>query len=363
MSVLSTTTLVDRGAEIVRQSSVPDGDVRLSVVVPNYNTAQFVGPAVRSILRQTMSALEVIVIDDGSSDDSVAQILAIDDPRLTLIRQPNRGLAGARNTGILIARASYIGLCDSDDLWHPDKAARHLAVMDADAAIGLTFSFSEYLNEAGAGTGRLLVSACAAPNARDLVQRNHLGNGSTPILRREAFELAGLFDEQLNAVADLEMWFRVAALTPLSLVRIPDVLTGYRVRDGSMSVTFDYFLADARRAADRFRELAPQLPASSIRRGYAESVRIASRKALAAGNVAMSRRLLIQAVREYPMLPLTDVRAFAMLALHVASAPLPERVAHALYEWGTDFAGRGYALVFGRRASQGVGEVWKTAAA
>ena len=347
----------------MRRATIAAADVRLSVVVPNYDTAQFVGPAVRSILRQTMSALEVIVVDDGSHDDSVARILAIEDPRLTVVRQANRGLAGARNTGILMARAPMIGLCDSDDLWHPEKAARHLAVMDADAAIGLTFSFSEYLTEDGAGTGRLLVSACDAPDARALVERNHVGNGSTPVLRAEAFDKAGLFDERLNACADLEMWFRIAALTPLTIRRIPEVLTGYRVRDGSMSVTYDYFLADARRVAVRFAELAPDIPAKAIRRGYAESVRIASRKALAAGNVALSRQLLVDAVRECPTLPLSDARAFAMAAVHVAAAPFPARSARALFEHGQRLANRAHRLVFGRRASRAGNSVWRTAAA
>src|SRR5262245_38901577 len=148
--------LEDRGVTILRASTVPAESLRLSVVVPNYNTGAFVGEAIRSILEQTMPDLEVIVVDDGSTDESIAKILAVEDPRLTCVRQPNRGLAGARNTGILLARAPLVGFCDGDDLWYPAKAERQLAVMEEDAKIGLTFSYSEYWTEAGEPTGQLL---------------------------------------------------------------------------------------------------------------------------------------------------------------------------------------------------------------
>src|SRR5262245_27808737 len=148
--------LDERGVAIHRAATVPHDSLRLSVVVPNYNTGAFVVDAIRSILEQTMPDLEVIVVDDGSTDDSVAKILAVQDPRLTCVRQPNRGLAGARNTGILLARAPFVGFCDGDDLWYPTKAERQLAVMEEDAKIGLTFSYSEYWTEAGEPTGQLL---------------------------------------------------------------------------------------------------------------------------------------------------------------------------------------------------------------
>lgn len=356
--------LAHRDCTALRYSTLPAGDVRLSVVVPSYNTANFVCAAVRSILRQSMASLEVIVVDDGSADDSVERVLALDDPRITCVRQRNRGLSGARNTGILLARGSYIGFCDSDDLWHPEKARRQLEVMDADPAIGLTFSFSEYLTEDGRGTDQLLVSACDEPTASALASRNHVGNGSTPIVRPECFAQAGMFDEELNACADVEMWFRIAALTGLRLRRIPEVLTGYRMRGGSMTVTYDYFLADARRAAERFAQILPDLSPAVIRRGYAEALRIASRKAFAAGDVRTSRRLLVEAVRHCPALPFTNGRAFAMVALHALAAPLPPARALALYDAGRVLVRSAYVARLGRgHAGAGCGPVWTRAAA
>src|SRR5262245_45487096 len=105
---------------IVRQASCPD--VRLSVVVPCYNVGALARAAIESVLAQTMPALEVIAVDDGSTDDTLRHILRVEDPRLTCVTQANRGLAGARNTGIRHARAPLIGFCDGDDVWFPAKA-------------------------------------------------------------------------------------------------------------------------------------------------------------------------------------------------------------------------------------------------
>lgn len=319
--------LADAGGDpvVLRQSSSPAAGLRLSVVVPCYGVGALSVEAVESILRQSMRALEVIVVDDGSTDDTLQRVLALDDPRLTCITQPNRGLAGARNTGVRHARAPFIGFCDGDDIWHPDKAARHLAIMEQDGSIGLTFSYSAYIDEGGAPTGQLLVSRCSAPTAYDLVVRNHVGNGSTPVVRKECFDRAGLFDETLRSCEDVEMWVRLCVRTPLTLRLIPEPLTGYRVRQGSLSVSFDNFLAASRLAAQRFQQHVPGVTARIIARGYAETLRIASRKALSNGQVELSRSLFLQALRQAPDLMLRDARALGMGLLHLLALPLPSR--------------------------------------
>jgi glycosyltransferase involved in cell wall biosynthesis len=313
-------------AIVLRRSTVPAAGLRLSVVVPCYSLGALCVEAVRSVLHQTMSALEVIVVDDGSTDDTLQCVLAIDDPRLTCITQHNRGLAAARNTGVRHARAAFIGFCDGDDVWHPDKAARHLALMELDASIGLTFSYSAYLDESGAPTGQLLVTRCGQPTAYDLVVRNHVGNGSTPIVRRECFERAGLFDETLRSCEDVEMWVRLSVLTPFTLRLIPEPLTGYRVRPGSLTVSFDNFLAASRLAVQRFQQYLPGVTPRIAERSYAETLRIASRKALSNGQVTLSRSLFLQALHYAPDLVVRDARALGMGILHLLALVLPPRV-------------------------------------
>jgi len=297
---------------------------RLSVVVPNFNTAPFVIEAIESILRQTIVDLEVIVVDDGSTDDSIDRIVALNDHRITLVAQANRGLAGARNTGIILARAPLIGFCDSDDVWYENKAEMQIAVLDCCHEVGLTFSYSEYLTEDGEKTGQFLVTRCNEPSAFDLVARNHIGNGSTPIIRRDAIVIAGLFDESLILRdEDIEMWVRILATTPYKARLIPRVLTGYRIRKGSLSNSFEGVLATQNLVVENYRSYVHGLTERDICRYRAEGLRIFSRKAFASGQLDCSRTLLLAAIKQMPTLVLRDIRALGLLALHVIVFPLP----------------------------------------
>ena len=312
-----------RELTVLRRAALPAHRLRLSVVVPSYNTARYVRDTLASLLAQTVRDLEVVVVDDGSRDDSLAVLGAVDDPRLTVAVQANRGLAGSRNSGLLLARAPAIGFCDADDLWFARKAERHLACLDADPGVGLTFSWSAYLDEAGAWTGQYLLSRCRAPSARDLIRRNHVGNGSTVVARRDVFARAGLFDESLGSCEDFEMWVRAAACSGYGVRLLPEVLTGYRVRAGSMSTTYDDFVRGYARALERFRDYVPGFTPRDAARSHAECLRIASRKAFSGGQVALSRALFAAALRRAPSLPLRDWRALGMLALHLGAWPLP----------------------------------------
>jgi glycosyltransferase involved in cell wall biosynthesis len=315
----------DRSYDVVRMASVPASRVRLSVVIPNFNTAGYIFAAVQSVLKQTFQRLEVIVVDDGSADDSIGKILSITDERMTCIRQRNRGLAGARNTGLLVARGIYVGFLDSDDVWFPEKAERHLALMEQDHQLGLTFSHSAYLDQCGTPTGQLLISRCVRPEARDLIRRNHVGNGSTPILRRACLEISGGFDETIRNCEEWELWVRVAACTSFKIQLVPEVLTGYRIRQDSLSVSYDHFISNGELAVARFRGYVQDFSDADARRATAQNCRIASRKALSNGQIALSRSLFLKAFRLYPALVLCDPRAAGLALIHVVSLPLPNR--------------------------------------
>lgn len=323
-----------RDAGVVRLAAAPADGLRLSVVVPCYDVGALAAEAVGSLLRQTVAALEVVAVDDGSTDDTLARLLALDDPRLTVVTQANRGLAAARNTGIRHARAPLIGFCDGDDVWFPEKAARQLAVMDADATVGLTFSHSAYLDEDGAPSGQLLVSRCRQPTTRDLVKRNHIGNGSTAIVRRACFAAAGLFDESLASCEDAEMWTRLSVRTPHALRLVPEPLTGYRVRAGSQMHTFATYIAGSRTYLARYRDYVPGYGARDAERTYALHLRVLSRKAFSSGDIDLSRALLLEALRRSPDIVVRDVRALAMTGLHALALVLPGRARALPYRVG-----------------------------
>jgi glycosyltransferase involved in cell wall biosynthesis len=281
----------------------------LSVVIPAYNVAAFIGDAVRSALAQTLDDLEVVVVDDGSTDATPEILAGIDDPRLRVIRQPNAGLAAARNSGIRAARGRYLGLLDGDDVWMPRKAELQVEVLKRETDVTLTFSHSAYLDEDGTPNGLLLSADLAEPGWRDLVLRNHLGNGSTPIGRTADFLSAGLFDERLRtALEDYEMWPRMLRRTGRRCMLVPEVLTGYRIRGDSLSVRFDGFLRQAEIARDLLRDGMPDAPPALLDLGLAGSYRIAARKAAAMGRRREALGYLMRAFRIAPAILRRDPR-------------------------------------------------------
>jgi len=340
---------------VVRAASIPVAGLRLSVVVPCYRVGGLAVEAVRSLLQQTMPALEVIAVDDGSPDDTLHQLLAIEDARLTVVTQVNRGLAAARNTGIRHARAPLIGFCDGDDIWFPYKAERHLAVMDADPLVGLTFSHSAYLDESGQPTGQLLVSRCRQPTTRQLVRRNHIGNGSTAIVRRACFAVAGLFDESLASCEDAEMWTRLSVRTPHALRLVPEPLTGYRVRATSQMHTFDTYIAGSRLFLERYRSYVPGYTQRDAQHTYALHLRVLSRKAFSSGEIELSRAILAEALRHSPTIVVRDLRAFAMTGLHGLALVLPRRVRTAPYWLGRRVLRGAYKRLVGAPAPAAMG--------
>lgn len=288
----------------------------LSVVIPAYNVGPYIAAAAHSALGQTLAQLEVIVVDDGSTDDTPAILTAIKDNRLRVIRKANAGLAAARNTGILAARAPYVGFLDGDDIWMPDKAAKQVAVLERSPDIAMTYSHSAYLDEHGRPTGTLLLSRPRRPSLHQLIRRNLVGNGSTPIGRTGDFIKAGLFDERLlTSHEDYEMWPRLMHRSGRGLELVPEPLTGYRIRHGSGSMRVDSFLASAALSRRILAEALPEIPAWVLREGLAHNIRIAARKAAMQGQSRTALKLLAQAMGIAPWLPATDPRFLPSLIL------------------------------------------------
>jgi glycosyltransferase involved in cell wall biosynthesis len=302
----------------------------LSVVIPAYNVVRFITAAVESVLAQTLGDLEVIVVDDGSTDETAALVRRISDPRLVLVSKPNGGLSSARNAGIRVARGRYLGLLDGDDIWFPEKAEKHIAALEADPRVTMTYSHSAYLYEDGTPTGALLTSHAIRPSIAQLVRRNLVGNGSTPIGRTADFIAAGPFEESLSTVADYEMWPRLMHRTGRDLLLVPEALTGYRIRASSLSMSQAEFVADSLRADRLIRERMPEVPSAVRRAGVAEICRIAARKLASSGHRAESLRYLAKSVGYAPWLPFADAR-FWGTALIAVSGGRGEHILHQIF--------------------------------
>ena len=295
----------------------------LSVVIPAYNVAEFILPAIDSIRAQSFKNLEIIAVNDGSTDATGALLAAVKDSRLKLINQTNRGLANARNTGIKAARGKYIGFLDGDDIWYAGKAERHIMALEKDPTIGLSYSNSVYIDEEGQKTGQLLISRILEPTLADLIARNHIGNGSTPVIRSACFSQAGLFDEELGYFEDYEMWVRIAAKSQFRAALIPQPLTGYRIRTRSLSVNFDRIVANVptleRILSNRYSQISPQLK----NRAVAEMYRINGRKALSAGQLDHATHFMKETLKYCPRLIFSDIRAMGLFLLITSEKLLP----------------------------------------
>ena len=209
---------------------------KISVIIPAYNAMDYLPETMESVLAQTHHDFEVIVVNDGSSDQTRQWVSQIKDPRVKLISQENKGLAGARNTGIAHAQGEYITFLDADDLWEPTKLEKQVRVLDENSEVGLVYTWVAYINDQGGYTGKIVKYQAEGNVWQKLTQRNIIECGSVAMVRRSCFEAVGLFDWNLsrfNVNEDWDMWLRIAARYPFKVVKEP--LVYYRQRSSSAS--------------------------------------------------------------------------------------------------------------------------------
>jgi glycosyltransferase involved in cell wall biosynthesis len=221
----------------------------VSVVIPAYNTARTVRATVESALEQTISDLEVIVVDDGSADETASVVLAIEDDRVRLVRQPNGGVAAARNAGIRESRGQWVAFLDSDDVWLPYKLERQLAVLDAHPDVLAVQAGAYFVDDE---LRVLRVRRCTQPRniLLTFLRFQNLPNAaSTWVVAREMFDRMGMFDTELAILEDWEMSLRIARYC--NPICIPEPLSMYRVHPGNRSRDLDIHVAPGYHVLER----------------------------------------------------------------------------------------------------------------
>ena len=214
----------------------------VSVVVPAYNAARHLGATLAAASAQTYGNLEVIVVDDGSKDDTaaVAAAHAAADPRIRVYQQPNRGVAAARNLGVERASGSFIAPLDADDLWHPRKLERQVRRMEQGGTqMGLVYTWWVSINEDGKPLWAAAPWQVEGRVFEALVSLNFIGNASIPLFRRACLEAVGGYDPSFRewgaqGCEDWDLNLRVAERYVVGLA--PTYLVGYRTSPGCMSL-------------------------------------------------------------------------------------------------------------------------------
>jgi hypothetical protein len=215
------------------------GPPKVTVVTPAFNVGRYIGEAVDSVMRQTFADFEYIVVDDGSTDNSVEVVRAHagDDPRFRLVPGEHRGLSAARNVGIRESKAKYIAYLDGDDRWHPKFLERQVALIESlPPDVGAVFCRSRMILENGTPVFFQWQRSGRYDFDDFLIGANPARNGSSLLIRTACFEDVGGFDETLQYVEDLDMWLRIAkgSKTPL-LWASRHFLVDLRLRPGSIT--------------------------------------------------------------------------------------------------------------------------------
>lgn len=236
-----------------------------SVVLCAYNEERFIATAIESVLAQTRTDFELVVVDDGSQDRTAEVVRGFDDPRISLLQQPNRGLAPSLNTGIAAGNNPIVALIDADDLWLPTFLEMTGEALESNPDAGFAYTDAWRLQEA---TGRFFrrsnseclgAPACAPSDPNELALNLLSGSNwlfGLTAMKRPALEAVGGFDEQLSSCEDYELWLRFLA-NGYRAVRAPGRLAIRRDRGESMSKDAVQMYANLHKV---FRIAAEELP-------------------------------------------------------------------------------------------------------
>jgi glycosyltransferase involved in cell wall biosynthesis len=222
---------------------------KVSVVIPAYNAITYLPKTLDSVLQQTFTDFEVSIVNDGSTDSIASWFATVKDDRVRLISQPNQGLPGARNTGIMEAKGEYIAFIDADDLWEPTKLEKQVQCLDAKPEVGLVYAWTLLIDRHGNSTGTVTAAQVEGNVWEKLLLGDVVGSGSAAMVRRSCFDRVGLFDPQLTSIEDCDMWVRIAADYPFALIK--EVLVYYRQHPSGMSRDYDRMAQNSRLKIDK----------------------------------------------------------------------------------------------------------------
>jgi len=244
--------------------------IRVAVVIPAYNASSYFAQTLRSVIGQTHKALEIVIVDDGSTDDtaSICRHFAASDPRIRVLSTENRGVAAARNTGIAASKSDYIAFLDADDLWHPTYIERMLSALHPlPDAWGAVYALHRIIDTEG-----YCMRSGSSLNARGAIFNRHLvfrfvGNGSGFMVRRAVIDKIGGYDPSyagrgIGGCEDFDFELRTAE--HFKIETVPLGLVGYRVHSAAMSSDRSQMAQSLLAVTEQCIARNPQLPAFVI---------------------------------------------------------------------------------------------------
>lgn len=280
------------------------GNPLISVIIPAYNCAATIDETLRSVRGQTYHNIEIIVVDDGSTDETyaVAAQHAAEDQRVRLFRQPNNGVASARNRAIREASADLIAPIDADDIWLPDKLELQVTALDTFPSVGVVYTWFAKIDVEGriieidnrhTAEGNVLAELCV---------RNIVGHASSPLILRSAIDRVGGYDETLRSrnaqgCEDNKLYLEIAEFYSFAVIR--KCVVGYRESPTGMSSNFHQMLRSRDLSVEGVLTRHPEL-ADNLRRGRAQMLKWLFLRSVRSKMYSSAGKLLAELIRTSP---------------------------------------------------------------
>jgi glycosyltransferase involved in cell wall biosynthesis len=272
---------------------------KVSVIIPAYNAAPYTVEAIESVLNQTFKDFEIIVVDDGSTDNTKELLQPyVDDCRINYIYKENGGASSARNMGIRASKGQYIACLDCDDLWLPEKLEICTEFLENNPKIGLVYTRVFFIDSHGNNVGTSGGRCKSGMIFEKLIVKNFIMN-STPVVKKECFTKVGLFDESVFHPADWDMWLRISEHYPI--IYLDKILTKYRIRESRyFERNIEHAKSEIFRVLEKTFRLRTYLP-KKLKRKAISNVSFESAKAYARKlNLKNARKEAFKAVKLCP---------------------------------------------------------------
>ncbi len=304
-----------------------------SVVIPAYNSGRFINATIESALRQTFDDFEIVVVDDGSTDGTLARVQSFRDRRLRVLEQPHRGAPTALNTAVGAARGKYIAFLDHDDLWVPTKLQRHVEFLDRNPGVVATFCWSGLIDEHDQPID-LHPSHWRGPiSFRQLLEDYVVGSSSTVVMRRSAILTVGGFDVQFPRCHDFDLLLRIALAWPNGVCAIPEELTLYRRHSNQMSRDWCQMHREWNAMLEKFRKSEPKATGAAERLARSNINRYFAYLAYEGAEFVQALGFVRQSLRAHPRAFLTDPRNWKVVAACLSGVILPGSIHRRLEEF------------------------------
>lgn len=291
----------------------------VSVIIPAYNAEQFIARTLESVLAQTYHNIEVLVIDDGSQDDTAAIVRRYQqqDNRIKLLHQSNAGVAAARNLAIQSAKGEFIAPIDADDIWNPEAIAKLVVRFQQSCLdVGVVYTWSLDIDGQERPTGDFHAAAIVGNVHKTMICHNFLGNASSTLIRKSCLDQVGGYDsrlreQQAQGCEDWDLYLRLAARYPFAVV--PEFLVGYRKQASGMSGDYHQMARSQQLMLETTRQNHPEIPGFLHRLSRSSFYLYLAHQCHSQGHAANTVFWLWQALKVDPITPLGRIGFYRLL--------------------------------------------------